>query len=153
MVTNSWKRAALRSTLFVGIFNGSLSSVAEWNRVVDDEEWFNCLHSSSPGPSARSDSCALNLPLAESSPDAICFAFPQTLGQNDKASSSLPENENRKQRLVSSSMKRVMKKPSLIARKTKTEPKKTAVSRRLRIKGRFLKKETELLLREFAYIA
>ena len=37
--------------------------------------------------------------------------------------------------------------------KMKAEPKKAAVNRRLRIKGRFLKKETELLLREFAYIA
>lgn len=121
--------------------------------MVEDEEWLNGLHSSSFVSSGRTDSYALNLSLAESSSDAICLAFPQNLGQNSKASIALQENEDRKQHLGTSSMRRVSKKPSLIARKTKTEPKKSAVNRRLRIKGRFLKKETELLLREFAYIA
>ena len=121
--------------------------------MVDDEEWFNYLRSSSFVSLARADSCALNLTLAESSSDANCHAFPQNLIQNKKTSIALPESEDRKQHLAPSSNRRVMKKTSLIARKTKPEPKKAAVNRRLRIKGRFLKKETELLLREFAYIA
>ena len=121
--------------------------------MVEDEEWFNYVHPSSFVSLARADSCALNLSLAESSSDTLCHAFPQNRIQHKKENIALPENDDKKQHLAPSSNRRVTKKPSLIARKTKTEPKKAAVNRRLRIKGRFLKKETELLLREFAYIA
>ena len=90
--------------------------------MVDDEEWFKYLHSSSFVSLTRADSCALNLTLAESSSDANCHAFPQNLIQNKKTSIALPEREDRKQHLAPSSNRRVMKKPSLIARKAKTEP-------------------------------